>query len=203
MSQLKTYFFVKCLTLWVYIKEFFLSLYFRFKNFSEYFSAYFQNKHVTWLIIPYHTLPMCLANVSNKITSSWIYYSHYNTLFYNGSIEMDDYIETTNKFSWLSVKIVIITPTDDGEFRAEYDIDPFLNQFRICTIGTECPSLHTIFLAWCIYTKQWFHMLDKVQFHIIDYMGEERILLVEGHNYCLTIRDNKIYDIVNQTHSLE
>jgi len=195
MSYLKTYFFVTCLTLWVTTKEAYSSLSRKFKKFYEYFSSYFNDKHATWLIIPYHTLPICLMNVSNTITSSWVYNAYHNMLLYNEHIDNNDYTETICKFSWLSVKLVIITPNDDGDQRAEYDIDSFLHNFRISTVNLECPTLHTIFLAWCIHTKQWFHVVDKVQFHIIDYMGEERILSTDNHNHCLTLKENKIYDI--------
>jgi hypothetical protein len=48
-------------------------------------------------------------------------------------------------------------------------------------------------MCWCIYTKQWFKYSSKVEFIIIDEMGEDIIINCNEHNKSLLIKQNKIY----------
>ena len=79
----------------------------------------------------------------------------------------------------------------------EYNIDDFINTFRVSTKTHRTPTLAMIFIAWCITTKQWFALNNMIEFHIIDDQGEEHILSLYIDNECLHISNNKLYSIKN------
>ena len=179
---LRSYIFVSCIKLWNWTTDKYIQTKHRISDMYHDISYYLQHKNM-WIFPNDHTLPLPASHITNHVPSKWAYTSH--ELQYVG---MENPIESY-KFSWLSAKISIT----DGEFEKEFDIDPFMNQFRVKTIPTVVPTLTMIFLTWCAETKQWFSANSKVHFHIIDDEGVESTLSLFVDNNRLTIRDGKIY----------
>lgn len=188
MASIKSFIFIKSIILWNKMTEYYKNIKNRFTDFYNYIHYYFKGDNHKWVIIPGHTLPISLNNIYNEVDSEWLYNNLSNTLFYMQKSE-EDY--KLFKFSWLSAKIVLIL---HGEQDKSYDIDNFLNNFKLYTVKDKIPDLFTIFMIWCIHTKHWFKKNTYVEFHIIDDNGDERILYAE--NTELKIENNKIYDIV-------
>ena len=120
-----------------------------------------------WIFVP-HPLPLHYISATDIKNNVWMYHSSPNILHYTTVQPKTQY-----KLSWLSAKIV---NNED-----EYDIDEFLQTFRISTTATSVhsdhvPDVKTIFYCWCIYTKQWFSNTYNIEFHVINRCGEEHVL---------------------------
>jgi hypothetical protein len=144
--------------------------------------SYYRGKHHTWLFITGHTLPLPLSHIHNQIDAQWIY-SNYSLT------SLSKPCDTVCKISWLSAKICIIHKDNEKE----YDIDPFLQNFKLHTHLDTVPTLTSLFLSWCAETRQWFRPDCIVQFHVIDHEGAEQMLTLRADNNCFEIRDQKLY----------
>jgi hypothetical protein len=141
--------------------------------------------HKKWLLIDDHSLPLLLAHTTVPIQASWMYDEYTSTLTY-----CKDTPTHPCTLSWLSTKITVVI--QDKE--TDYDMDPFMEKFRILTEPSVAPPLRAIFLSWCAHTRNWFPPHAIIQFHIIDHEGQERMLSLHVDNNCLEIRNSKLYD---------
>jgi len=191
MVGFRTIFIVKMMTFWNFISSFFGNMKNEIMNFYDHIRNYFYGYHDMWVFVPGHTAPISLNNLYNSIYASWVYDNFKNTL----SIFSNSDTEITNcKFSWLSAKIRIFNNPKSG---FEYNIDDFIENFRLETVDNIVPSLYMIFMCWCASTKHWFSPDDIIEFHIIDDMGEDIILNLDEHNESLFIKHNKISVIIH------
>jgi hypothetical protein len=190
MASWKTYFIIKLMTLWNFIKSSSKSLYNKIQNIYKYTTDYFNGHHDIWVFISGHTFPVSLNNINNDVYINWIYDNYYKSLSLNDNKDTN---KIKCKFSWLSAKIRI----KNSDKYIDYDIDNFIEDFFLETYDNNTPSLYIIFMCWCAYTKHWFKSDDIIEFHIIDNNGEEHILNVEEHHNSLYINYDKIYFIIH------
>jgi hypothetical protein len=190
----KTFFIVKSVTLYNYVTELYSTTAEKIKTLYSYLNNYYKGYHDIWLFIPGHTVPLSLSNLNNAVNVNWIYDNYDSSLIFgaNSNEEILNYQDlplTSSKISWLSSKIRVI----NSKKHVDYDIDTFIQKFRLRTLNNVVPSLYVLFMCWCANTKYWFKRDDTVEFHIIDSMGEEIVLNLEKHNNSLSIKNNKIY----------
>lgn len=190
----KALFFVKTVSLYNYITDIYSTTTEKLKNLYSYLNNYYKGYNDIWLFIPGHTIPLSLNNLNNAINVNWIYDNYDSSLIFgvNHTMELSNYKDLPHiscKLTWLSSKIRVI----NSKKHVDYDIDTFIQKFRLRTANNVVPSLYILFMCWCTYTKFWFNRDDIVEFHIIDDMGEEIILNLEKHNNSLSIKQNKIY----------
>lgn len=185
------------MTLYNYMTELYTTTTEKVKNLYSYLNNYYKGYHDIWLFIPGHTIPLSLNNLNNAINVNWIYDNYDSSLIFgvNNSTNITDYDNlklASSKLTWLSSKIRVI----NSKNHVDYDIDTFIQKFRLRTVNNVVPSLYVLFMCWCTYTKNWFKRDDIIEFHIIDTMGEEIVLNLEKHNNSLSIKNNKIYTSV-------
>jgi len=195
----KTFLIVKSMTVYNYLTELYTTTTEKIKNLYSYLNNYYKGYHDIWLFIPGHTIPLSLNNLNNAVKVNWIYDNYDSSLIFgvNNSTNITDYDNlklSSSKLSWLSSKIRII----NSKNHVDYDIDTFIQKFRLRTVDNVVPSLYVLFMCWCAYTKYWFKRDDTVEFHIIDSMGEEIVLNLEKHNNSLSIKNNKIYTSITE-----
>lgn len=189
MASYTTIAIVKLMTLWNYICMLYSNTKTSCKNMYSYIYDYFHGSHDVWVFIPGHTIPVSLSNLENTARVNWVYNNNNNTLTFS----TDKITETSiSKISWLSAKIKIINKYDTDEIFT-YEIDDFIEKFKVCTLTTIPPALYMVFLCWCAYSKNWFSHSSIVEFHIIDDMGDEHILSFKEHLANFTIKRNKLY----------
>lgn len=150
-----------------------------------YLKDYYYGYHDIWLFVSGHSVPITLNKFYNISHVSWIYNNSTTTL----EKSIHDSNKQSYKLSWLSAKILI---QRDDALQEEYDIDDFLSTLQIKTTHDYVPTLSNLFNAWCAYKKHWFQTHCTVEFYIIDDMGQERVLELVDHNFCLLIQHDKI-----------
>lgn len=166
----------------------------KIKNLYSYLNNYYKGYHDVWLFIPGHSIPVILGNLNNIVKVNWIYDNFDTSLIFgvNHNVELsncEDLPLTSCKLSWLSSKIRVI----NSKNHVDYDIDSFIQKFRVKTVNNVAPSLYVLFICWCTHTRHWFKRDDTIEFHIIDSMGEDIIINLEKYNNSLSIKNNKIY----------
>lgn len=189
MTGWKALLIVKMMTLYNYLDIMLQTMWNKTTNFYYYIKDYFYGHHDTWLFIPGHTFPIALSNISNIVHLNWVYDNFDNSLVF---VTDDNIVKNCCKLSWLSAKIHIIT-AEDKEHAIEYEIDDFIERFSLHTIDRAIPTLYMIFLCWCAYTKHWFKPSDTIEFHIINDMGEDIVLNIQGQHHSLCIKHNKLH----------
>jgi hypothetical protein len=203
MAGIKLYFFVKIMNIYNNLLDLTNRYTDNILDFYDYFKSYFSGEHDKWIFIPNHSLPISINNLYNSSTSTWIYDNNRCCLYLNSDVD-----KCTAKFSWLSAKLrvkylEIRDNTDNKEVfwqsEFEYDIDKFLENFKLKTHEEIVPTLQTIYLIWCAHTKHWFPGNSFVEFEIIDSDGEEKKLNIRDDNDCLTIQHNKICVIIHSS----
>ena len=172
-------------SMWDHTKEFGYYTLSSTRQLWRYLTILRKGTHKKWLLIDDHSLPLLLSHTTSPIPASWMYDEYTSTLTYCKG-------EPTHPctLSWLSTKMTVVIQ----DKVTDYDMDPFLEKFRILTEPSVAPPLRTIFLSWCAHTRNWFPPNCIVQFHIIDHEGQERMLSLHVDNTCLEIRDSKLYD---------
>lgn len=175
----RSYFLIKAVQLWNWVNGLYSYVCVQTNDAYRYANAYFRGWTDTWIFMKGHTLPLPLSHIKNNTDVTW----KYSRLTLTSTVSLSNVI---SKLSWLSAKIVIV----DRE-EIEYDIDPFLSDFRIQS--AVAPNLTTVFLCWCAQTQHWFRQGCIVQFHIIDHNGEDHMLTLGADNHSLVLRDRKIY----------
>lgn len=189
MTSFRTIIIIKMITLWNYLND--ITSYFTEEciNFFEYIKNYIYGYNNTWLFIHNHTIPITLANVNNLVEVNWIYNKTRNNLYFN-TIGTTEEIMPYN-FPWLSAKIKITDSVNNN--LTEYNIDNFLETFKIFTNKKYIPSLHIIFMSWCAFNKYWFKTNDIIKIEFIDDMGDSNTVNINDNNYKLDVKRNKIY----------
>jgi len=164
MTSIKTIFFVKLLSIWNWLWDSFYSIKSRVNGFISHLSLYFNNDTHTWLFVSGHSLPISLMHIYNTIHATWKYDYYSNQLICLH--------QASDKYSinWLSANIIVF---ESDSKRTTYEMDSFLNQFRIYTNDESYPSVSELFNCWCIYTKHWFSPMMNIIIHYIDTMGDE------------------------------
>jgi hypothetical protein len=195
MVNYKTFIFVKLLTVYNWINDIYNNLKYKTKHFYNYIKDYCSGAHDTWIFIPGHTLPMSVSNSYNRCNTMWIYDNNNCVL----EIFNDTNDKYTVKFSWLSAKIRITSCINNEVYYYEYNIDDFIDNFRLRTFNDITPDLKMIYLTWCTYSKHWFSEKSKVEFLIIDDEGQDHILNIKDENICLAIKYDKICVVIDST----
>jgi len=166
---------------WYYaIKAWCISFLSSCTHFIKHIRSYNEN----WFIFPGHALPQ--SRIVNPTQDNWVYNVSQKSLMSNHSL-----CNAPCKLSWLSVKLVVLRSE-----REEYDMDPFFETFRVYASPDNCPTLHNLFISWCISTSHWFPTTNPIQFHLIDHLGEERIIPLTS-TVSFDIRQNKLYDRIS------
>lgn len=197
MASIKTYIIVRLLTLWNYLHNLYTDYKKECTYFYKYIKNYFLGYHDMWVWQPHTTYPISLDKVDNDIIyTSWFYNNHTKILYYYGN---DTDNEILCKFSWLSASIRIVDYNVSPFKTYEFNIDDFIENFRIKTVTSDVPSLITIFLTWCIHNKHWFSGSSFVEFQIIDEFGDLVKINLCDHNGCLEIKENKIRAVVHDS----
>ena len=135
-----------------------------------------------WVFMEGHTHPLPLSHVHNSVVPVWSYSSYRLT-------SNKETVDSVCRLSWLSASMVVV----DHHHEIKYDMDEFIERFRLVTHKEHCPTLMTLFLCWCAEKRQWFPANATVQFHIITHEGKEEMLTLRADNQSLEIKENKIY----------
>lgn len=197
MASIKTHIIVRLLTLWNYLHNLYTDYKKECNYFYKYIKNYFIGYHDMWVWQPHTTYPISLDKVDNdSIYIDWFYNNHTKLLDYYGN---DTDNEVLCKFSWLSASIHIIDANVLPFKRYEFNIDDFIENFRIKTTPGDVPTLVTVFLSWCIHNKHWFSGSSFVEFNIIDDFGDLVKINLCDHNRCLEIKENKIRVVVHNS----
>ena len=170
------------MNVWNWLKDSFCHVRNKTNEFYGQVDSYYHGTQRTWFFIKGHTLPLPQSHIKNEINAEWKYSNHSLTYLSNPC-------DTVCKLSWLSAKICVV----DKKGETEYDIDSFLENFRLHTYDAKVPTLTTLFLSWCAETQQWFQPDSIVQFHVIDHDGKDEMLSLHSDNHCFEIRDQKLY----------
>jgi hypothetical protein len=181
MPSLNTIFIIKGMSLWNWITDISIRSTYTISNAYHFFMNYMKGYHHIWLFLSGHTIPLSMLHTSPSIEYEWKYDVSTNQLSYHTSHPISTY-----SLSWLSAKLII----DHGA--KEIDMDSFLETFRIHTDTHHLPTLHTIFMAWSIYHKQWFPAHIPIQFYIIDDTGDEHTLSLTSITNSIA-RNHKLY----------
>jgi hypothetical protein len=197
MANLKMHLLVKCLTYWNLIRSYYNWVIVEYTNFYTHINYYFNGLDDLWVFLPGHSTPITLNTIDSKqkIDIDW--------LFDRGLCILDHYNNSSEEIScqlpWLSANIVIIDPESPSDPVADINIDDFISEFRVQTTADKVPSLNSIFLSWCIYSRNWFNGNYDVNFHIIDECGENIIINLDKHNNNVTIKHRKLHVIIHNS----
>ena len=178
MSSLYTIFIIKGMSLWNWMADISTRSTCTILTTYQYMMNYIKGYHHIWFFLSGHTLPLSMLHYSSDY--EWKYNASTNQLYYHTQPA------SSYSLSWLSAKLII----DHGS--KEMDMDSFLETFRIHTDLHHLPTLHTIFMAWSVYHKQWFPAHTPIQFYIIDDTGNENTLSLTSITNS-TARNHKLY----------
>ena len=178
----RAYFFTKALSCWTLLTSAWTSTIKGISDFYHHMHQYLSGTTQYWMFLEGHTLPLPLSCIQNKIHPTWGFSNHHLVLF--GTGELSEY-----RLSWLSAKIMVVEKQEEHTF----DIDTFLETFRLITYDNQCPTLTTLFMCWCAETQQWFRNDCVVHFYLIDDEGQEQTLSLRADNKCLEIREDKLH----------
>lgn len=181
-----SYFFVTCLSMTNWLSNVYNNVKTSIKHFYQHITDYVYNRHITWVLPEGHTLFLPLSHINNQVPVKWTYSDHVLQCITSSK-------PVSYKLGWLSMKLAV-----NGS--DEYDMDSFLQNFRIITDAQHPPHLNHIFLSWCAETKHWFSHSSMFHFMIVDEEGQERVLSIAHDNKTLRMIDNKIYDIAGNHH---
>jgi hypothetical protein len=183
MSKLYNIFIIKGMTLWNWISDISIRSAYNVSTTYHYMMNYIKGYHHIWYFLSGHTLPLSMLHYSSNCSSDyeWKYNASTNQLYYHTSHPVSPY-----SLSWLSAKLII----DHGA--KEIDMDSFLETFRIHTDIHHLPTLHTIFMAWSAYHKQWFPTYTPIQFYVIDNAGDDHTLSLTSFTNSI-VRNHKLY----------
>ena len=196
MVHWKTSLFFTLYAIWDHTKELGYYTLSSARQLWRYLTILRKGTHKKWLLIDDHSLPLLLAYAPSPIQASWMYDEYTSTLTYYKDVPTHPNTHPCT-LSWLSTKMTVVIQ----DKVTDYDMDPFLEKFRILTKPSVAPPLRTIFLSWCAHTRNWFPPNVIVQFNIIDHQGQERMLSLNVDNTCLEIRDSKLYDKLPTTYA--
>lgn len=182
---------MKAIILYNFLYDNFIIVRDNYYEFYTYIYNYYKGYNNVWLFISGHTIPLVLSNLNNTVNPKWIYDNNDISLIYSINRDIKLYKDIHHKkcqLAWLSAKLRIYIYTNHY---IEYNIDDFIKNFKVNT-NTIVPSLHVIFICWCVYSKNWYKYNTMVEFHIIDDMGDEININLTDYNNSLVIINNKI-----------
>ena len=190
MTHLYHIFLIKSITLWNACTSYYTS--FKQMLYRSYTDAkhYLHNDHATWIFLPGHTLPLPRSFISNLDTYSWQYNTSTNQLTHTEDPK-NSKDPKSYSFSWLSVTLVV-----SYQGTHEYDMDPFLESFRVHT-DSHPPTLHMVFMAWCAKHSLWFPENSNVMMRVIDHLGNDMTLKLPAHNDSITIHHGKLHTSIS------
>lgn len=196
MVQWTSYLFIKGMTLWNTLTDWFSSIIYYTMDFSNYIINYFHTDHSTWYFLPFHHLPLSHTHIKNKITPQWKYSASRRILEQSNPSCM----LTTYSIDWLSASLSIENDEDKNTY--EYSMDDFLEHVRIRSDGCTLPTLNHLFLIWCIHTHHWFSGRIMVYFKVIDSNGEFHSYLSDDYSLSFHIHHNKLQIKKKSEHSI-
>jgi hypothetical protein len=180
--KLKTAIFIKCINGWNWLCD---SLYSIRKNVCDFYHHilyFFNKKNNLWYIVNGFNAPFRGDTLYN-IKYDWMYDVSENKLYKEGKKE------NKNEYyvAWLSTKLVV-----DKE---EKDMDLFFNDLCIITDKDDLPSMNTLFLAWCIFTRHWYSNDSSIVFHMIDHMANDKqiVYFLQDKTRHFRVNQNKLY----------
>ena len=185
LSYLYHIFLIKSLTLWNTCSSSYSSLQQTLSRTYNDAKNYLNNHHAIWIFLPGHTLPLPRYSISNLSPHSWKYDTSTKQLSYSAQGQMN---LASYSFSWLSVTLIIA-----HQGTHEYDMDPFLESFRVHTDIHHLPTLNMVFMAWCAQHSLWFPKNSVVTMRVIDHLGNDMTLNLLDHNHSITIHHGKLY----------
>lgn len=186
MVQWTSYLFIKGMTLWNTLTDWFSAISYYTVDFTKYVSDYFESEHSTWYLLPQHSLPLSHKHIKNTICPQWKYRSAHRRL------EQSDPSSPIYIYSidWLSASLSIQSGHDQKT--DEYSMDEFLDHLRIVSDGSMVPTLQDLFLLWCIDTHHWFSGKDLITFHIIDSNGDSQSYSIDDPSLSFIILHKKL-----------
>ena len=183
---IKTLVIFKAIILFNFLSDVFAIILNNYHELYTYMYNYYKGYNDTWIFISGHSLPLALCNVNNNVNAKWIYNNNNSSLIHSTNRD----VNKTYKLSWLSAKLRIHT----SDKHIEYDIDDFIQNFVIKSNSIP-PSLYVIFTCWCVYSKNWFKHNNRVDFYIIDEMGNDITINLAEYNNMLRINHNNTISI--------
>jgi len=191
MTHLYHIFLIKSLTLWNACTSYCTSFKQMISQTYNDAKHYLHNHHAIWIFLSGHTLPLPRSFISNVDTYSWQYDTSTKQLTHTEDIKNT----TSYSFSWLSATLII-----SHQGTHEYDMDPFLESFRVHT--DIPPTLHMIYMAWCAQHSLWFPANCNITMRVIDHLGNDMTLNVHDHNDSITIHYGKLHTSIPSSMSL-
>jgi hypothetical protein len=192
MASYKTSLIVMSINMYIFFSEWYNSIYNSIDKLYRYLVQYYNGLNNIWIFIAGYNMPLSINNIENSIEYTWKYNNNHNTLSYNIWNEPNPSDFNEYELAWLSSKIRI----DNGNESTEYDIDNFVENFVIKT-SHYLPSLKTIFMCWCIYSRLWFSTTDIVEFIIIDEMANENIININDETRQLRFKRVRVQEESN------
>ena len=180
MFSCKTKCMIRILTIWNQL----MSIQHTIKNWYNYtrneIVAMYKGSYHIWALGPNQN-PIPLSY--HPPSSSWHYHKHQLTY-------QSEFIQSIYRYSWLSATIC------DNE-NNEYDMDDFLNKFRVSTDMDECPlpTIQVLIQSWSIENQIWFKDINEVTLRIIDHTGD--VCIITNRPYLFYTDKQKIY-LVNE-----
>lgn len=176
--KLKTTIFIKCLTTWNWLSDSLYSLKSKVSNFYNYIVCYFKKENYLWYIVNGFNVPF-KGNDLYNMKPEWTYDILKNKL----SKEVNEGEVKDFTVSWLSTKLMV-----NNE---ERDMDYFFNTLTITTTENELPRMEVILLAWSLYKKEWYLSDNRIEFHMIDHMAKDCILIYKSKDVRSPFRADK------------
>jgi hypothetical protein len=176
--KLKTTIFIKCLTAWNWLSDSLYSLKSKVSNFYSHIACYFKKDTHLWYIVNGFNVPFKGNNLYN-MKPEWTYDILKNRL----SKEVNEGEVKDFTVSWLSTKLMV-----NNE---ERDMDNFFNTLTITTTENELPRMEVILLAWSLYKKEWYLSDNRIEFHMIDHMANDSVLVYESKNILSPFKADK------------
>lgn len=186
---------VKLITLWNTLNELYTEYTTKTIKIYKYIIDFYYGYHNVWMFINNNLTPISLSNINNHIEPDWSYDTDMNELKLITNKTNNNDIKSY-KISWLSSKIRIYNVNNTDTTYKDYEIDNFIENLQIKTNTNNPPTMSLLFMCWSIYTKQWFKMSTKIEFHIITNMGDDEVINLDKHNNCLQIKNKEIHSII-------
>lgn len=152
MTSYKTFFLIKCLSLWNRIIDTLSTARSCLVDFYSHWRLYFQRNTKVWYLFPGHTHPLSALYRFQYQTAPWMYDSGTNRLTYHGE-SSDEALPF--RIGWLSGKI----REPSGE---EHPMDEFLEDVTIQTPPQRPPPLSIVMMAWSIYRQRWLEKHSRI-----------------------------------------
>jgi hypothetical protein len=182
---------VKLMNIWNNLNQLYTEYNTKTKKIYKYIIDFYYGYNDVWMFMNNNLTPISLSNIDNYIEPDWTYLTSTTELKLTTNDEINSY-----KISWLSAKIRIYNINNTDNSYNDYEIDNFIENIRIKTNSNNPPTMSLLFMCWSIYTKQWFKISNRIEFHIITNMGDEEVINLNEHNNCLQIKNREINSVI-------